>query len=139
MLIALRDAFAGNGELTERQGAVVLFASGTVFSLTAISLAGVEDASDFQFLTYRGASTALAMLVLIVARRGGRPVSFAGVTRTVWLAGATLAVTSMLYILALSRTTAATTVFLLAAAPIFAAVIGWLVLRERVERSTIVA
>ncbi len=139
VLIALRDAFVGNGELTERQGAVVLFASGTVFSLTAISLAGVEEASDFQFLTYRGASTALAMLVLIAARRGGRPVSFAGVTRTVWLAGATLAVTSMLYILALSRTTAATTVFLLAAAPIFAAVIGWLLLRERVERSTIIA
>lgn len=139
MLVALRDAFVGNGELTERQGSVVLFASGAIFSLTAISLAGVEDASDFQFLTYRGASTTLAMLVLIAARRAGRPVSFAGVTRTVWLASATLAVTSMLYILALSRTSAATTVFLLAAAPIFAAVIGWFLLRERVERSTIIA
>ena len=139
MLVALRDAFAGKGELTERQGAVVLFCSGTVFSLTAISLAGVEKASDFQFLTYRGASTTLAMLLLILARRGGRPVSFAGVTRTVWLAGATLGVTSMLYILALSRTSAATTVFLLAAAPIFAASIGWLLLRERVERATIIA
>ncbi len=139
VITALRDAFVGKGELTERQGSVVLFVSGTVFSLTAISLAGVEDASDFQFLTYRGGSTALAMLVLILARRGGRPVSFAGVTPTVWLAGVTLGVTSMLYILALSRTSAATTVFLLAAAPIFAAVIGWLLLRERVERSTIIA
>ncbi|MGB3736216.1 MAG: DMT family transporter [Ilumatobacter sp.] len=139
MLTAVRDAFAGNGELTERQGAVLLVSAGTVFSLTAISLAAVEDASDFQFLTYRGASTTLAMLLLIVARRGGRPVSFAGVTRNVWLAGFTLGATSMLYILALSRTSAATTLFLLAAAPIFAALIGWVVLRERVERSTLVA
>lgn len=139
MLTDLRNAFVGNGELTERQGAVVLFGAGTVFSLTAISLAAVDEASDFQFLTYRGGSTTLAMLLLIAARRGGRPVSFAGVTSTVWLAGSTLGVTSMLYILALSRTSAATTVFLLAAAPIVAALIGWLVLRERVERATIIA
>ncbi|MFK7919853.1 MAG: DMT family transporter [Ilumatobacter sp.] len=139
MFTAVRDAFVGDGELTERQGALLLIGSGTVFSLTAISLAAVDEASDFQFLTYRGGSTALAMLLLIALRRSGRPVSFAGVTWVVWLAGSTLGVTSMLYILALSRTSAATTLFLLAAAPVFAALIGWLVLRERVERSTLLA
>jgi DME family drug/metabolite transporter len=45
----------------------------------------------------------------------------------------------MLYILALSRTSAAVTLFLLAAAPIFAAVVGWIALRESVERPTIIA
>ena len=45
----------------------------------------------------------------------------------------------MLYILALSRTSAATTLFLLAAAPVFAAIIGWVLLRERVEQSTLIA
>lgn len=139
MLAAVRDAFAGDGELTERQGALLLIGSGTVFSVTAISVAAVDEASNFQFLTYRGASTAFAMVMLILARRRGRPVSFAGVTPTVWLAGCTLGGTSMLYILALSRTSAATTLFLLAAAPVFAALIGWVVLRERVERSTLLA
>ncbi len=139
MLSAVRDAFVGDGELTERQGSVLLFGSGTVFSVTAIAVAAVDKASSFQFLTYRGASTALAMVLLILVRRGGRRVSFAGVTPTVWLAGCTLGGTSMLYILALSRTSAATTVFLLAAAPVFAAVIGWVVLRERVERTTMIA
>jgi len=139
VLAAVRDAFAGEGELTERQGALLLFGSGTIFSVTAISVAAVDKASDFQFLTYRGASTALAMVVLILARRNGRRVSFAGVTRTVWIAGCTLGGTSMLYILALSRTSAATTLFLLAAAPVFAAVIGWILLRERVERTTMIA
>jgi DME family drug/metabolite transporter len=136
---AVRDAFVGDGDLTERQGALLLIGSGTVFSVTAISVAAVDEASNFQFLTYRGASTAFAMVLLILVRRGGRPVSFAGVTPTVWLAGFTLGGTSMLYILALSRTSAATTVFLLAAAPVFAALIGWVLLREPVERSTMIA
>lgn len=139
VITAVREAFVGNGELTERQGAALLIGAGAVFSVTAISVAAVEEASDFQFLTYRGASTVLAMLLLVAIRRGRRPVSFVGLTPTVWLAGFTLGGTSMLYILALARTTAATTLFLLAAAPVFAAVIGWVLLRERVERATVIA
>ena len=136
---AVRGAFEGQGALTERQGAVLVTGAGVLFSLTAISVAAVEDATDFQFLAYRGASTALAMVALITARRRFRPVDFGGLTPTVWLASGVLACTSMLYILALSRTSAATTLFLLAAAPIFAALIGWLVLRERVAATTGIA
>ncbi|WP_040491860.1 DMT family transporter [Ilumatobacter nonamiensis] len=139
MLTAYRDAFTGQGELTERQGGLLVVGAGVLFSVTAIAYAAVEDATDFQFLAYRGASTALAMVILIVLRRGGRPVDFSTVTRTTWLAGAVLACTSMLYILALSGTSAATTLFLLAAAPIFAALIGWIWLREPVARTTAIA
>ncbi len=139
MLKAVRDAFAGEGALTERQGAALVTGAGVLFSLTAISVAAVESASDFQFLAYRGGSTALAMVALILIRRRTRPVDFSGLTPTVWLASGILACTSMLYILALSRTSAATTLFLLAAAPVFAAVIGWAVLREPVAGKTIVA
>ncbi|MFT6290861.1 MAG: drug/metabolite transporter (DMT)-like permease [Ilumatobacter sp.] len=109
------------------------------FSVTAIAFRGVENASDFEFLTYRGLSTVLVMVLLITVRRSRRPVSFTDVTWRTWVAASVLAVTSMLYILALSRTSAATTLFMLAAAPVFAAIIGWVLLRERVERSTIVA
>ena len=132
-------AFVGDGELTERQGAILVAGSGVAFSVTAIAFRGVERASDFQFLTYRGLSTALVMVLLIIVRRSGRPVSFAGVSWRTWAAALVLAVTSMLYILALSRTAAATTLFLLAAAPVFAAIIGWVLLRERVEQSTLIA
>ncbi len=137
MLAAFRDAFAGQGTLSERQGAVLVAMAGVLFSVTTIAFAGVEAASDFQFLAYRGGSTALAMLLLIAVRAKRRPVSFRGVTPTVVFAGTLLGGTSMLYILALSRTSAATTLFLLAAAPVFAALVGWLVLGERVERSTL--
>jgi DME family drug/metabolite transporter len=139
VLRAVGRAFVGEGELTERQGAILVAGSGVAFSVTAIAFRGVESAGDFQFLTYRGLSTALVMALLIIVRRTGRPVSFAGVTWKTWVAGLVLAITSMLYILALSRTSAATTLFLLAAAPVFAAIIGWVVLREHVERATVVA
>lgn len=139
MLRDVTRAFAGDAELSERQGATLVAVSGVVFSITAIALRAVEDATDWQVLTYRGASTALAMVVLVVVRRNGRPVRLRDTTWRTVLAGAVLAVTSMLYVLALSRTTAATTLFLLAAAPIFAAVIGWLVLGEAVPRATKIA
>lgn len=139
MFTAVRDAFAGDGDLTERQGGILVAGAGVVFSFTAISFAAVDDATDMQFLTVRGLSTAAAMVVLIFLRRRGRPVVFTGVGWRTWLAGTILAATSMLYILALARTTAATTLFLLAAAPVFAAIFGWLFLRERVVRSTLLA
>jgi drug/metabolite transporter (DMT)-like permease len=139
VLRAVGRAFVGEGDLTERQGAILVAGSGVAFSATAIAFRGVQDATEFQFLTYRGLSTTVAMALLIIARRGGRPVRFGGVTWRTWFAALVLATTSMLYILALARTSAATTLFLLAAAPVFAALIGWVVLRERVERSTLVA
>jgi len=139
VLSAVRDAFTGDGELTERQGGLLVVGSGVLFSVTTIAYAAVEHATDFQFLAYRGASTALAMVLLILVRRRNRPVDFSTIRPSTWFAGVVLAGTSMLYILALERTSAATTLFLLAAAPVFAAVIGWIWLREPVTRPTAIA
>lgn len=140
MIRAVGRAFIGEGTLTERQGAILVAGAGVMFSVTAIAFAAVDEATDFQFLTYRGLSTTVAMALLIaVRRRSGRPVRFTGVTGRTWMASAVLAATSMLYILALARTAAATTLFLLAAAPIVAATLGWLLLREKVTSTTLIA
>lgn len=139
MLRSVGRAFVGEEDLTERQGSVLVAASGVVFSFTAIAYRAVDSATDWQFLAYRGASTTAAMLLLTLARSRHRPVPFRETNARVVFAALLLAITSMLYILALSRTSAATTLFLLATAPIFAALVGWLVLRERVERPTLIA
>ena len=139
MFATVAKTFAGEVRLTERQGAAMVAASGVIFSFTAITYRAVDDATDWQFLAYRGGSTALAMLALVALRRRSRPVRFGGTSRRTIFAGLVLAVTSMLYILALGRTSAATTLFLLAAAPIFAALFGWVLLRERVRRPTAIA
>jgi len=132
-------AFLGEAELTEREGAVLLALAGTVFSFTAVAYRAVDAANDWQFLAYRGGSTALAMLGLVALRHRSRPVDFVATTWKAIVAGFLLAITSMLYILALSRISAATTLLLLAAAPVYAAVFGWLLLRERVHSATFIA
>ncbi len=139
MLRDLARAFAGEIQLTERQGSILLAVSGVVFSITAISYRAVESATEWQFLAYRGGSTALAMVLLIWARRGGRPVRLRGTTPRTVFAGIVLASSSMFYILALSRTSAATTLFLLASAPVFAAIIARVALHEQVARATLIA
>jgi drug/metabolite transporter (DMT)-like permease len=139
VLRSVARAFVGEEDLTERQGSVLVAAAGVVFSFTAIAYRAVDSATDWQFLAYRGASTTAAMLLLTLARSRHRPVPFRETNARVVFAALLLSVTSMLYILALSRTSAATTLFLLATAPIFAALVGWVVLRERVERPTLIA
>ncbi|MEO6652103.1 MAG: DMT family transporter [Ilumatobacteraceae bacterium] len=139
MLRSVARAFVGDEELTERQGSILVATSGVVFSFTAIAYRAVESATDWQFLAVRGVSTTAAMVLLTLARSRHRPVPFGQTNVRVVGAGLVLAVTSMLYILALARTSAATTLFLLATAPIYAAIVGWLALRERVERPTVIA
>ena len=132
-------AFAGEVALTERQGSLLVAGAGIVFSFTAIAYRAVDSATDWQFLAYRGGSTTLAMLLIVALRRNSRPVRFRGTRPRTVLAGLVLASMSMMYILALSRTSAAITLFMLGAAPVFAAVFGWMLLRERVLRPTVIA
>lgn len=139
MIRDVARAFAGEGELTERQGAALVAAAGVVFSVTAIAYRAVDRATEWQFLAYRGGSTVLAMVLLVWLRRNGRPVQLRSATWRTLAAGLVLASTSMLYILALARTSAATTLFLLAAAPVFAAILGRLLLGEVVPRATKIA
>jgi DME family drug/metabolite transporter len=132
-------AFVGEAELTERQGATLVATAGVAFSFTAIAYRGVEAATNWQFLAYRGGSTTVAMLILVALRRRSRPVVFRGTSWKTMVAALLLSGAGMLYILALDRTSAATTLFLVSAAPVVAAIFGWLLLREPVNRNTLVS
>ncbi|MGI9623988.1 MAG: DMT family transporter [Acidimicrobiales bacterium] len=136
---AVAQAWIGEGHLTYRQGAVLIAGAGVVFSFTVLLFRGTENATDWQFLTLRSAGVALAMLLLTWLRRRGRPVDFSVVGPSTFIAGLLMAAMSMLYVLALARTTAAMTVGFIAAGPFCGALFGWLLLRERVGRRTWVA
>ncbi|MEM7285817.1 MAG: DMT family transporter [Actinomycetota bacterium] len=138
----LRDvlrAWAGDGELDYRTGALIVAGSGVMFSFTAILFRGVESATDWQFLTFRGGGAAVAMLTVIALRASRRPVPLAATQWRTVLAGVLLAAMSMLYILAFARTTVATVTFLIAAGPLSGAFFGRVLLGERLNRTTIVA
>lgn len=139
MLHAVRRAFVGEGSLTYRQGATLVLVAGILFSFTALLFRAVERATEWQFILVRSGSMAAVLLVVVFARRHRRPVRVDNVSWRTVLAGFLLASMSMLFILALARTTAAMVTFLLAAAPFSGAFFGWVVLRERVSAATVVA
>src|SRR5262245_38166727 len=81
------------------------------------------------------ASIALGALVLFIERRNTlrafRSIGWAGV-----LSAVLLAVSSGLFFLALNYTTVANVLFTQAASPFFAALLGWWLLGERIDRRT---
>lgn len=139
MFAAVRDAFAGKSELPYLPGAALVVTAAFVFSFTALFFRAVEEASDWQFLFYRGLGASIMLSVLVFLRRNTRPVERDAVNGRSVLAGILLAAMSMLFILALARTTVATAVFLQSAAPFSGAFFGWLILKERVDRRTLAA
>ncbi len=134
---AVRRALVGDGDLSYRQGAVSVLTAGVLFSFTAILFRGLENSNDWQFLTIRGGSAALVLLIVASIRRKGRPVPLDQINGRTVVAGLLLASMSVLFILALARTTAALTIFLLAAAPFSGAFFGRVVLHERVSMVTV--
>ncbi len=139
MLTLLRDAFAGRTVLPYLWGVALVSGAGVIFSFTALFFRATEQASDWQFLFYRGISATFSLSVLVYLRRNSRPVKRSAVNARSLLAGVLLAAMSMLFILSLARTTVATAIFLQSAAPFSGAFFGWLLLRERVEARTWVA
>jgi DME family drug/metabolite transporter len=139
MLHEVSQAWTGDGELSYRSGAILVAGAGVVFSFTAILFRGIETASGWQFLTVRGASAAVAMIVLTLARSRTRPVSLRGVTITTFVASALLTSMAILYILALARTSTANVTFLIAAGPLSGALFGRAFLGERLSKVTLTA
>ncbi len=132
----VRDAFAGKTTLPYLTGVALVVGAGFVFSFTALFFRALDDATDWQFLFFRGAGASVMLTLLVFLRRKSRPVQRDAVNWRSLLAGLLLATMSMLFILSLARTTVATAVFLQSAAPFSGALFGWLLLRERVDMRT---
>ncbi len=106
-------------------------------SLTGILLRQIEAADAWQVLFYRSGAFSLVLLLIILGRHGGhsrqafRAIGWPGI-----LAAACLAATFVAFILAMTLTTVAATVFVFSASPFFAALLAWLLLREPVAPRT---
>ena len=98
-----------------------------------------DDISEWPFLFYR--SLGAGVLLLVWFRISGRPaltlVRRAGLNGVV--AGLCLSVAFTGYVWGVMHSTVANALFLLSAAPLFAALLGWMVLRESIDRSMWVA
>lgn len=122
------------------RGRGLVLLSGAVMSIGGPLIRLLESADEWQFLTYRAAAlVAVLWLVLTVRYPGRLLVTLRAAGWNGVLAGGFLACAFVGFVFSITHTTVANTLFLLSAAPFAAALLGWLVLGERVGRATWVA
>ena len=120
-----------------RHGIFLVLFAGVCWSSMGLGIRFIETANVWQILFYRSLSLAPFLFLVIALRSGGKPfqtirkVGVAGV-----IGGVALVFAFTGGILAIQETTVANAMFLFAAAPFMAALLGLFILRERVRTAT---
>ena len=123
-----------------RRGLVLVLLAGVCWSSMGLGVRLMEAAGPWQILFYRSATLALFLFLVIAVRSGGRPFAVyrtAGISAV--LGGLALVLAFSGSIFSIVNTTVANAMFLFATAPFFAALLGRVLLGERVRRATWIA
>ena len=121
-------------------GVTLVVIGGIFLSTSGILLRNIETASGWQILFYRGLAFSLTMFLLLLVRYRDRIGSaFRSIGKPGLWAALVLGLGSICYIFAILLTTVANAVFIIGAAPLATAFVGWLVLGERTSRFGIIA
>ena len=136
---------AGSTTATEpianrRVGIPLVLMAGIFWSLSGLVYRWIEVASAWQVLFYRSLSLFCFIALWLVLRYRGRLVGvFQSAGRLSVLGGLCLSISFSGYILALDQTSVANALFILAAAPFFAALLGRALLSEHIRWPTSLA
>lgn len=126
-----------SNKYSAKTGALFVLGAGAVWSTIGIGVRLIEEASVWQILFYRSISMALFLYVIIRLRTGEGP--FGPIRRNnlaMGVAGVSLFAAYSSGIYALQNTSVANAMLLFAAAPFMAAILGWIIMRERIRATT---
>jgi len=118
-------------------GVALVVLAGTLWSGFGLAIRHLEAAGPWAVVFWRSVALVPALMLFISWRSGGRAaarlsaVGWPGVT-----GGLCQIVASVFAIYAIQSTTIANSVFLFAAAPFLSAILGWVILGERVRNAT---
>ena len=124
-------------EISHRRGLVFVFAAGVLWSTVGLGIRLIEDASVWQILLYRSVALSAFLYIMIRLRSGENP--FTQVRRSgipAVIAGLALVAAYSGGIYSIQVIPVANALLLFATAPFMTAVLGWVVLRERVRPAT---
>jgi drug/metabolite transporter (DMT)-like permease len=122
-----------------RQGQLAILVAAVAWSTAGLAQREL-DASPATQVAGRAVFAALALFVLVVAiERRGTVTAFRSMGRAGLAMAVFLAISSGTFLLALNHTTVANVLFMQAAAPMMAALLGWVLLSERIDGRTWVA
>lgn len=125
----------------QRIGAVLVFGSAVVWSFGGMLVRFLPDADSWTIVFWRSVFAALFLLGFMALRDGPRAMLrlFPAMGLPGVAVGACFATASTSFVLALSYTTVANVVLIGAAVPLIAALMSWLIFRERVSLTTWIA
>jgi drug/metabolite transporter (DMT)-like permease len=130
----------GTADADYAKGVVLVALAGVFWSLGGLLVRLVEAASGWQIVLFRSLALALTLTLVIALRHRGRLVGALRGAGWGGVAGALgLAAGSIGYVLALQHTSVANVVFMLGASPFLAALLGRVVLGERIRPATALA
>tara|TARA_Y100001970_G_scaffold71901_1_gene91285 strand:+ start:689 stop:1579 length:891 start_codon:yes stop_codon:yes gene_type:complete len=121
---------------------ILAFLAGLIWSFGAVTVRYMDNAHSyvFQYLFYRGIAIAIILLLYLFLKEGVVFYkNFLRIGISSILGGIFLATAFTGFIFSITMTAAAVTLFMLAAMPFIAAVAGYLILGETLQRSTLIA
>jgi len=122
-----------------QRGLWLVFAGVMILSFDSL-LVKLIDSSDWDLLFWRGAIMACSLLLFqLVFNRDELLAGLARPTRLMLLAGVAFAASTVCFVESLSHTQVASTLVILNTAPLFTAVLALLALKEKIEKSTVLA
>ena len=123
-----------------RLALLLVIASAVANSANGLILRSMDSAGGWQVIFYRSCFLAGTLSVVFVLQSGWRVQAALWELRAWALLGVVaVAAVNTCFILSMTYTTVANTMFVLSAAPFFTALLGWLVLRESVDRGVWIA
>jgi drug/metabolite transporter (DMT)-like permease len=119
------------------RGVLLCLLAGVLWSTQGLMLRAIEPVDPWQVNVWRSGLTGCLILVgLVVRYRGGVLRAIQSIGRPGVLGAICFATSNTCFILALTLTTVANTLFMISSEPILAALLAWLVLREPVRAAT---
>ena len=119
------------------RGLLLVFIAGILWSTVGLGIRMIQDASVWQILLYRSLSLSALLAIVIYLRSGRNPLAIVfGSNRNNHIAAISLVAAYSGGIFAIQNTSVANAMLLFATAPFFAAILGWVVLREKVRTFT---
>lgn len=117
----------------------LMVVSSVSISFGGLILRNIEDADVWQINFYRSLALVVTVsLIMLVRYRGQTVQKVVQIGKPGLVAGALLASAGITFLQAITNTTVANTLFTLSAIPFITAFLAWLILRESLERSTLV-
>ena len=123
-------------------GFTLVFSAGLLWSFGPVVVRNMDQAHHyvFQYLFYRGLSVATILICFLIYREGfGFYKNFLRVGLPGLIGGCALATAMTGFIFSITLTSAAVTLFMLAAIPFIAAIIAYFALREKLRTMTLIS